>query len=179
MSTGKYLPGYSSQVVSFMRRRTAATHAAFFLPYLKPVMRLLDVGCGPGSITLDLSRLVAPGEAVGVDLEPKQFSEVQEQARTEKLNVRFEEGSAYALPFPDSSFDAAFSHALVSHLAEPVRALKEIRRVLKPGGLVGLRAGDWGGVLMYPLTDEVRAGLARFAEMQRRNGGAPFLRCIS
>ena len=52
--------------------RTACVHGAFFLPYLHPGMTVLDCGCGPGTITIGLAEAVAPGEAVGVDLEASQ-----------------------------------------------------------------------------------------------------------
>jgi len=119
-----------------MTARTATHEAAFFLPHLRPGLRLLDVGCGPGTITLGLAGAVALGEVVGLDLRP----EAVDQARTAAAergvaNVRFEVGSAYALPFPDASFAAAFAHIVLMHLREPGRALAE-RRVLpsrKPG----------------------------------------------
>ena len=71
-------------------------------------MRLLDVGCGPGSITLGLAEAVAPGEVVGVDLQPAQVEQARALAAERGVaNVRFEVASAYALPFPDAAFDAA------------------------------------------------------------------------
>lgn len=156
-----YTPGYSSRSVDFMRRRRAATHAAFFIPYLRPDMRLLDCGCGPGTITIDLAGLVA--EAVGIDQEDLQF----EQAP----NVRFQAASVYALPFPDAHFDAVFSHALFEHLRNPAAALAEIQRVLRPGGVVGFRAPDWGGFLIHPMTEALQSALDAYQDLQRRNGG--------
>jgi SAM-dependent methyltransferase len=159
-----------------MTARTAAREAAFFLLHLRPGMRLLDVGCGPGSITLGLAEAVAPGEVVGVDLRP----EVVEQARAAAAqrgiaNVRFEVGSAYDLPFPDASFDAAFAHIVLMHLREPARALAEMRRVLRPGGLVGVRDVDLGARLIYPLTPLLEQLLAMGNRVRRHNGGDIFL----
>ena len=144
MSSNTYAPDYGAAMVSFMSQRTAEIHAGFVLPYLKPGWRVLDAGCGPGTITLGLARKVAPGQVVGIDIvEGSQFSDARERARCEGLNVEFRKASVYELPFEDGSFDAVFSHALLEHLSAPAAAILELRRVLKPGGLIGLRAGDW------------------------------------
>ena len=114
-----------------MALRTASQEAAFFLPSLRPGIRVLDLGCGPGSITLGLAEAVAPGEVVGVDFQPSQVAQAQALGAARGLmNVRFEVADVYRLPFPDGSFDAAFAHVVLMHLREPVRALAEMRRVL-------------------------------------------------
>lgn len=117
-----------------------ADEASFFLPHIRPGMRLLDVGAGPGSITLDLAAVVAPGEAVGIDIEPQQVERARALAAERGVpNARFEVADAYALPFPDGSFDVVFAHAVLIHLRDPLAALREFRRVLRPGGVAGTR----------------------------------------
>jgi SAM-dependent methyltransferase len=136
-------PAFEAELVL----RTASQEAAFFLPFLRPGMRVLDLGCGPGSITLGLAEAVAPGETVGVDVQPSQVAQAQAlSASRGVMNVRFEVADVYRLPFPDGSFDAVFAHAVLMHLREPVRALLEVRRVLRPGGIAGVRDSDWGDV---------------------------------
>jgi ubiquinone/menaquinone biosynthesis C-methylase UbiE len=139
-------------------RRTASTSAAFLLPQLKPGMRLLDGGCGVGSITLGLAGVVAPGEVIGLDREVEQIVSARALA-TEigAANVRFEVGDIYALPFPDASFDAVFAHTLLMHLSEPLRALREFRRVLRPGGVIGVADDDQGTLLIAPPTPPLEA----------------------
>ncbi len=147
-----YSVGYDQAAAEFFGRRRANTHAAFFLPHLRAGMRLLDGGCGPGTITIDLAKLVAPAELVGIDIEPSQI----ELARTTAAergtsNVRFDVGDLYSLPFPDESFDAVFLHGVLEHLRDPLRGLREVLRVLKRGGVLGARHADFGGFLLEPL----------------------------
>jgi SAM-dependent methyltransferase len=159
-----------------MARRTAAKEAAFLLPYLRPGMRVLDVGCGPGSITLGLAEVVAPGEAIGVDFQPLQVAQAQALSDTRGLtNTRFEVADAYQLPFPDCYFDVVFAHTLLWHLREPVRALTEMRRVLRRGGIVGVRDIDWGGRIHAPLTPVLEQWYEMTVRVRRRNGGNPFM----
>jgi SAM-dependent methyltransferase len=102
-------------------RRTGAVDAEFFLPHLKSGIHLLDCGSGPGSITCDLAELVAPGEVVGLDIQPAQVERGRTLARERGItNVRFEAGSIYALPFADATFDAAFAHVVLVHLNDPL-----------------------------------------------------------
>jgi ubiquinone/menaquinone biosynthesis C-methylase UbiE len=163
-----YTPGHTASALEFMRKRRAETHAAFFIPHLKPGMRLLDCGCGPGTITRDLVERVLPGGgATGIDAADGQWVEAGD------LSLRFQTASVYELPFEHGSFDAVFSHALFEHLDRPGAALLEIRRVLKPGGTVGLRAPDWGGFLIHPLTAELDRAKRFYENLQRSNGGEP------
>ena len=134
-----YAPGYSDRMHARMTERTGWTHAAFILPYLRPGMRLLDIGCGPGSITLDLAEHVAPGEVIGIDREPLQLERARALAVERGVaNARFATGDAYALPFPGASFDAVFANAVLMWLRDPLAALKEFRRVLRPAGVAGI-----------------------------------------
>lgn len=173
MQTATYTPGYSAPILNFMAQRTAETHGGFFLPQLKPGWRVLDAGCGPGTITLGLARSVAPGRVTGIDAEDSQFKNAREQAESENLNVEFQKASVYELPFPGGSFDAVFSHALLEHLTDPGAALAELRRILKPGGLIGLRAGDMGGILIDAASDGPAQGLAAYLENREKNSGDP------
>src|SRR5262245_35558625 len=155
--------------------RTASKDAAFLMPHLRSGMQLLDVGCGPGSITLGLAGVVGPGVVVGIDVDPTQV----EQARARSLergvtNVRFEVADLYRMAFPDGSFDAAFARTVIMGLREPVRALVELRRVLRPDGMAGLRDPDLGTEIIAPTTpllDQRRTLLLRVRE---HNGGDPF-----
>ena len=121
-------------------RRTAAANASFLTQHLQPGMSLLDCGCGPGTITIGLADWVAPGKVTGVDLDPKRVQQATEAAEAAgAANVAFQVGDIYQLPFPDASFDAAFMTYVLMHLKDRQSAVREVMRVLKPGGIFGAR----------------------------------------
>jgi ubiquinone/menaquinone biosynthesis C-methylase UbiE len=167
-----YTLGYSDRALDFVSRRTLESHGAFFIPYLKPGMAVLDCGCGPGSITLGIAARIGEGTVVGVDMNETQVELAAENAAARAfINVSFRQGSAYALKFSDASFDAVFSHALLEHLSDPEQALREFLRVLRPGGVAGVCAPDWGGFICSPYTEELAAAMRAHNEIQNRNGG--------
>ena len=140
--TERYTHGYHEVILEFYRRRTAEVCAAFLLPRLEPGAAVLDMGCGPGTITVGLARRVRT--VVGVDTSAEVVESARRRAREEGVdNASFELGSAYDLPFDDDSFDVVYAHQLMQHLSDPVRALREARRVLRPGGLVAVRDSDY------------------------------------
>jgi len=138
-------------------RRTGGA-GAFLAPQLRAGMRLIDCGCGPGSVTVDLAQVVAPGEALGVDLRAGALAHGRTLARERGIaNVAFQAASVYQLPYADGSFDAAFACALLQHLASPLAALKEIRRVLRPGGVIGIVDGSSAITFRYPTSPLLEA----------------------
>jgi ubiquinone/menaquinone biosynthesis C-methylase UbiE len=146
-----YTMGYGTASTLIMAMRTAEKHAAFFIPHLRPEMKVLDCGCGPGTITLGLARIVAPGEVIGTEIEPSQVELARQNAvKRNVTNVRFETADLYQLPFKDNSFDAVFISAVLGNLRQPIRGVREAHRVLKPGGVIGLKEFDHGGDLIYP-----------------------------
>jgi ubiquinone/menaquinone biosynthesis C-methylase UbiE len=162
--------------VEYVQVRRAARWVPFLLPHVRPGMRLLDCGCGVGSITLDLAEIVAPGETVGIDVDAGQLELARAAADARGLeNVRFAVGSIYALPFADAPFDVALAHTVLVHLSEPLRALKEMRRVLAPGGIVAVSDDDNSTWVVAPEDSAMRRVMA---ELEPRiiaaNGGSPF-----
>jgi len=134
-------------------------------------MALLDVGCGPGTITLGLARAVNPGECVGVDVVPEVVAEATTRAaEAGAANARFEVADTYALPFADASFDVVHAHQVLQHLSRPVPALAEMRRVLRPGGLLAARDADYGTMVWWPRNAEVERFFAVYHAVAARNG---------
>jgi len=155
-----------------MSARNIESHAAFVLPLLERGLEVLDVGCGPGTITQGIAECVLPGRVTAIDRDPVQVAHAARLAEGRELtNLRFLGGSVYELPFAEASFDLAFSHALFEHLSDPRAALAEIRRVLRPGGLVALCSPDWDSFEMLKPTPEAEAALRDYRELQEQNGG--------
>jgi SAM-dependent methyltransferase len=167
-----YLGGYDPRLLAALARREAIREAAFFVPYLRPEMSVLDCGCGPGGISLGLAALIPEGSVTGVDIEPDQLERGRAEARQRGFaNLRFEQASLYQLPFPDATFDAVLAHAVMYHLDQPMAALREIRRVLKPGGLVGLRDADIDGDVYFPGNPLLERFWAIAAQVAAAGGG--------
>lgn len=170
-----YVHGHHRSVLDSHGARTAANSAAYLLPHLRPGMRVLDLGCGPGTITLDLAEIVGPeGGVVGVDAVevPLAAARTIAAARGDTTTV-FEVADAYTLPFEDDSFDVGHAHQVLQHLADPVAALRELARVVRPGGLVAVRDADYGSMSWHPASE----GLDRWLDVYRRTarlaGGEP------
>src|SRR5262249_61213247 len=141
----KYTHGHAPATLQQHAQRTADEAAAFLLPHLRPGMRLVDVGCGPGSITRGLAQRVAPGQVVGIDLSRDALDGARGDAAARGLtNLRYEEASVYQMPFADGSFDVVYAHQVLQHLRERGSAVREMLRVVRPGGLVAVRDVDWG-----------------------------------
>jgi ubiquinone/menaquinone biosynthesis C-methylase UbiE len=146
-------------------RRSMERNGAFLLPHLRAGMRVLDAGCGPGSITVGIAAAVAPGEAVGVDTSPDAIASAMSR-ETAPSTIHFALADATALPFDRGAFDAAFAHAILQHIATPLAVVTEVRRVLKPGGVVGLADADYGSVVLYPTNVLLERGTAILRKMR-------------
>jgi SAM-dependent methyltransferase len=141
---------------------------------MKPGMRILDVGCGPGTITVDLATLVPEGQVTGIDAAAGVLAEARQEAgRRDQANVRFETGDVYQLAFADGTFDVVHAHQVLQHLTDPVAALREMRRVSRPGGLVAARDGDYGGFFWFPEERGLAEWLALYRAVARAIGGEP------
>ena len=150
--------------------RTAENSAAFLLPHLRSDAEVLDVGCGPGTITLGLARRA--GRVVGVDMSPEMVEACGALAAREGVaNVSFEAGSAYELPFDGDAFDVVYAHQVLQHLADPVAALREFRRVLRPGGLVAVRDSVYATMVHAPVEPAIERWRDIVQEVAAANGG--------
>jgi ubiquinone/menaquinone biosynthesis C-methylase UbiE len=146
-----YARWVSSAHLGAFTRRTAERNAAFLLPHLKPGMHLLDAGCGPGAITLGLAAAVAPGHVTGVDVHEPSLELARALALERGVqNVTFGQHHLRALPYDEGTFDAVFMHAVLQHVDEPEAILRELRRVMKPGAIIGVGDADFDGAIFYP-----------------------------
>src|SRR4051794_10106024 len=147
----KYTHGHQESVLRSHRWRTAENSAGYLLGELRPGLELLDLGCGPGTITVDLAARVAPGRVLGIEVDDAIVASAAETvAAAGASNVSVEVGDAYALDVPDSSFDVVHMHQVLQHLTDPVAALREARRVLRTNGVVGVRDSDYAAFCWAP-----------------------------
>ena len=176
--TGKrhavYTHGHHESVLRAHRRRTAENSAGYLLPHLRPGAALLDVGCGPGTITVDLAARVAPGQVTAVEQasDALDFARAEARARGQS-NIVFVTSDIHALDFPDDTFDVVHAHQVLQHVADPVQALRELRRVCKPGGVVAVRDADYAGFAWYPQLPALDQWMELYAAAARANGGEP------
>lgn len=169
-----YTHGHHESVLRSHRWRTAANSAAYLVPHLKSGMSLLDIGSGPGTITMDLARLVAPGMLTACEVSASALELAQaEAARQQVDNIAFEVADVHNLPFEDDSFDVVHAHQVLQHVGDPVRALTEMRRVCKPGGYVAARDSDYEAFTWYPALPELDEWLTLYRKLARANGGEP------
>ena len=169
-----YIHGHHESVLRSHRWRSAENSAGYLLPHLAEEAVLLDVGCGPGSITVDLAARVPDGRVVGVDNVAAPLDGARaEAARQGVPNVEFRVGDVYDLPFEDHRFDVVHAHQVLQHLADPVAALTELLRVCRPGGLVAARDADYGAMAWYPVTDGLQRWRTLYRQAAHAGGGEP------
>ncbi len=174
MTQETYTHGHAPPVLRSHSWRTAENSAGYLLPRLRPTDRLLDVGVGPGTITLDLATLLSDGWVEGIDSAPAAITAAQQAAATAGTDrVRFAVGNVYDLDFADDSFDVTHAHQVLQHLSDPVAALREMRRVTRPGGLVAVRDADYAAMTWYPAEPALDRWLAVYREVARSMGGQP------
>jgi ubiquinone/menaquinone biosynthesis C-methylase UbiE len=156
------------------RQRTAENSAGYLIGLLRPGMSLLDVGCGPGTITADLAALVAPGAVTAVDAAAGSLAEARRTAAERGVaNVAFAVADVHALGGADGVFDVVHAHQVLQHLGDPVQALREMRRVCAPGGVVAARDADYAAMTWYPDVPALDDWLDLYRRVVRANGGEP------
>ncbi len=170
-SADVYTHGHSTSVVSAHATRTVANSAAYLNSYLKPGSSVLDVGCGPGTITAEIADLVAPARVLGVDLAETVITEARE--RFNGALVEFETMNSYELDIADNSFDIAHAHQVLQHVTDPVAILQEMRRVVQPGGIVAARDADYAAMHWSPNFPGLELWLDLYRQVARRNDAEP------
>ena len=167
-----YTHGHAASVLRSHTVRTVANSAAYVADHLRPGTTVLDVGCGPGTVTVDIARRVAPGRVLGI--EP--VAAPLEQARAagaDVPNVAFALGDVYALDHADDTFDVVHAHQVLQHLADPVAALREMLRVCRPGGVVAARDADYAAMTWFPADPRLDRWLAVYRAVAHGNGAEP------
>jgi len=163
-----YRVGYGAPRLEFLRGRTFESHGAFLLPYLRAGHTVLDCGCGPGVISVGLARRVPQGSLTCIDLSGYQLEEARRRAQQAGVgNIHFFCQDARALGFAHATFDVVFANALIEHLPVPAPALREMWRVLRPGGILALRSPNWTALRLSPASDASSMCVELFASRFR------------
>lgn len=169
-----YTHGHPPAVLQSHSWRTIENSAAHLLPHLRAGLSVLDVGCGPGTITWDLAARVAPGDVVGIDVSEEVLATARSNgAERPELVARFQVGDVHALDLEDDSIDVVHAHQVLQHLADPVAALREMRRVCRPGGVVAVRDADYAAMTWWPASEGLERWLSTYRQVHRANGGEP------
>jgi SAM-dependent methyltransferase len=156
----------------YVANRDAGRFLPFLVPHVRSGMEVLDVGCGVGSIALDLAPALVPGRVVGIDADPGQIETARRSATERGIeNAEFVASSVYELPFEEASFDVVYANAVLLYVRDQVRALAEMRRVLRPAGLAAVVDDDLGTVVMSPDRPELQLAPRLFERAVAHEGG--------
>lgn len=169
-----YGQGYAQSVLRSQTWRTAGNSAGYLVPYLERGISLLDVGCGTGTITCDFASHVAPGDVVGVDVAPAVIDTASENARNlDNLTFRVADVADLRETFEAHKFDVVHAHQVLLHLRDPVRALRTMMSVTKPGGLVAVRDTDYAAAFWWPEDPRLDRWLEIYHHVAHHHGTEP------
>ncbi|TCN40518.1 ubiquinone/menaquinone biosynthesis C-methylase UbiE [Kribbella orskensis] len=168
-----YTHGHHESVLRSHSWRTAENSAGYLLPQLRPGRSLLDIGAGPGTITADLAALVQPGRTTALEANEAALDITRATFAKLDIEVDFVVGDVHRLELPDDSYDVVHAHQVLQHVGDPVQALKEMRRVCKPGGIVAARDSDYHAFTWFPELPELDEWMDLYQRMARANGGEP------
>jgi len=168
-----YTHGHAASVLRSHTVRTVDNSAAYLAPHLRPGATVLDVGCGPGTITVDIAARVAPGRVRGIEPVPEPLEHARAHAAAGRAGVEFALGDVYTLDNTDASYDVVHAHQVLQHLTDPVAALREMLRVCRPDGVVGVRDADYAAMAWYPADPLLDRWLQIYHAVARANGAEP------
>ena len=169
-----YTHGHHASVLRSHTWRTARNSASFLLPHLQPDMHILDIGCGPGTISADLATYVPQGTVTALDYERAIVEQAHSLAVERGLeNMDFVQGNVHALQFPNQTFDVVFAHQVLQHIGDPVQALREMKRITKPGGIVAVRDSDYAAFTWFPDIPLLKQWQSTYHTVATANGGDP------
>lgn len=172
MTQDRYTHGHQESVVNAHATRTIANSAAYLAEYLAPGVDLLDVGCGPGSITAEFASRVLPGGSVlGIDYSAPVIERAEQTYG--QSGASFQAMDLYALDIADDSYDIAHAHQVLQHVSDPVAALREMHRVVRPGGIIAVRDADYAGMHWAPESPILDRWMSIYRTVAKTNDAEP------
>lgn len=176
LATPLYTCGFSEAMLRLLRGHTVHSHAAHLVPYLQPGQRVLDFGCGPGTISVGIARAIEPGELHGIDIKQAQIDLARSVADAGgHTNATFHVGDVTDLPFDDDYFDLAHGHSILTYVPDTEAVLAEVMRVLRPDGLISVREGIIGSSFVAPDFELLGDAWITFAELITADDGHPHI----
>jgi ubiquinone/menaquinone biosynthesis C-methylase UbiE len=151
-----YLHGHHASVLRSHTWRTVENSCPYLIPYLdNPKLKILDVGCGPGTISVDFTSRVPEGFVLGIDPSADVIEKARKHAEEKGItSVRFEVGDIFnwqsITGVEEGGFDIVHAHQVLQHLQDPLGALKVMKGLTKPGGIVAVRDVDYSAMTWYP-----------------------------
>ncbi|MDB4110112.1 methyltransferase domain-containing protein, partial [bacterium] len=172
MTQDRYTHGHQESVVNAHATRTIANSAAYMASHLVPGVDLLDVGCGPGSITAEfVSRVMPGGSVLGIDYSEPVIDRAQQTFGDS--GATFQTMDLYALDIEDDSYDIAHAHQVLQHVSDPVAALREMHRVVRPGGIIAVRDADYAGMHWAPESPLLDRWMSIYHRVAKANDAEP------
>lgn len=170
-----YTHGHQDAVLRSHRCRTAENSAAYLLAHLHAGDHLLDVGCGPGTLTADLARAVSPGTVLGIDVaEPAVAAASAHAIEVGVSNVSFRTGDFRDAGLERGSFDVVHAHQVLQHLRDPVGAMAAMAGLARPGGVLAARDSDYGAFTWSPDEEGLERWREVYSAVARHNGAEPY-----
>ena len=169
----EYVHGYSEREDRRLRDQSQTLAELLHHDSLYPAgSRVLEAGCGVGAQTVLLARNSPGAQFTSVDVSPVSVQAAQAAVRRAGFtNVAFRTANIFQLPFPRASFDHVFVCFVLEHLAEPIRALRHLEAVLKPGGTLTVIEGDHGSTLFHPHSEAAWKTIQCLIDLQAEAGG--------
>ena len=173
MTTTDYVHGYHEAEVRRLRDQAQSLSDLLHWDTRFPAGEsVLEAGCGVGAQTVSLLRNSPEARFTCVDLSSESVAQARRATRATGLGlVDFEVADILALPYPEGSFDHAFVCFVLEHLANPVKALRELRRVIRPGGSLTVIEGDHGSAYFHPDSAFARQAIGCQVALQAKAGG--------
>jgi ubiquinone/menaquinone biosynthesis C-methylase UbiE len=173
----QYLHGHHASVLRSHSWRTVENSAPHLIPHLRDgSLKILDVGCGPGTISVDLATRVPQGFVYAIDPSAEVIEKARAHAKEKGVtNIRFEVGDVFDWKgnVDGEGFDITHAHQVLQHLQDPLGALKAMKRLTKPGGVVAVRDCDYTAFAWFPELPGMRTWSDIYVSVARGLGADP------
>ena len=173
MSENKYVHGYSEKENLRLFDQANTLSGLLHWDTVYPAgSKILEAGCGVGAQTVILAKKSPEAQFISIDISQDSVSKAGDLIKKENIsNVKIQTGNIFDLTFEAESFDHVFICFVLEHLKEPLKALENLKKVLKKGGTVTVIEGDHGSAYFYPESREAMKAVQCLIDIQAKTGG--------